>query len=1732
MGVVYDLYTIVWKDVYVQAIKRHYYVTGVEVVLIILSFFAVEHDRPILPTKHCAKPPCLHYSEPREYNERRLGNFSCPQLVLYAPSKIGDKLFQSAFKDDDKVRVAGFETVENMLNAFHKVSPKPKRGPEQRVVAVTLGESGAAVSKHGLAFTVSFYDEFAYMSKRLNGYALFEPLPNPVTQRESVACLQLALSQAHLASVAADTQYAEKPYSIATHRIAEGPYPLDAPSHQWLMLIRLGVGYLVPFCLILSRVVEETQQGMREKLRLVGLRATVYRSGHWMAGFFSGIVSVIMVMTYMTVVENTTDNGSQAFLDGTSKLVVLICFGFFTAQYISKAMLLALFFRDTALAVVFGVLYWHISYVMPCVILEDLQGRAAHYILLDRWTKLLTATLPCVGMHWCFRIIGCANVVGQPYTFSSTTSYVLELDNVTMLEIWTVMLIDSLVNIALGWYFSHVLSWYIGVPYVPWFPFMYRYWLPTQKGFFQQVPPSVPDGLNFEQYPVDKEEVVFVNRLEYERKQKHVLRDTSFKAYQGEIMIILGPSGAGKTALVNIISGSAVATQGQVIVDGYDVAVQTPRARELMGVVQQRDVLFYDLTLAEHLLFFGALKGLSGDALMHRCVELQDMFGLGNLADVRANLLQEGQKRALALAIAIVVPPKVLILDEPVRGMDATSRVIVWKVLDKLRPSTCIIITTPEVEEVELLADRIAILGYGALKCCGRTGFLQRRYGTGYNVTLNKGARFETKRTLTALQARVPESRLLQDHRHNVVFSLGMRNGCEPVSAALQLLESDMLGMSIESMQVNVVTMQDIFTRMILELDVANIESRRRAASVSRRSVVKSHMHGAATEIEYSERGMLLPTENVGGVSQVEEYESSVQIEQHMKTLFDLKAGKPTFKQTLVAMIEKRRNYTWQTFALPVLCWLLPAALMFAECQSEKRLVNQLAVSFAGDRLTYDLPSLHPGSKVFVAADQASEPFKGEYRRFLDREDTKVEDVTSVKGLMEDLKKSSTAFRDYKVGAEFQAGADKETPGKAVAWFNGDSYHTQSASLAAVGSTLLRKISGDRDAQIMTVLRPFKKNNDTIASRSADNLRYADELSTVLSSRVLRMVLLPATTSVVAASFVLFPIEDRVTNSKTMQLISGVHPFIYWLGNYIWDMVLSLVALLVLFFPVLICHSDFMSIAISVVMVFLSYVHSILALTYWFSFATDSLTSGFLIVNAINALSGTVSTMGYQLVMISREQGSNNMISLTQPWDPLLMSLYLLPPFSYTWAITKVTQKVIEDRYCQGSTQMVHDICAYLYNSPDEGAVLLTNLRYCCASFYASKGRSVSHLSPFAFHRDAVLVELLVMLVEGFVLLVLLGLFEHGMLRPWFRSSVQAPPATSQPLREGVAQEKKMVEKIVAGNDFTKPALVVLDIRKNVGNRQVLRGLTFHVEPGETFVVLGLRGCGKTTLLDILSGVQSPTSGSALIGSTLLSDTAAWQQRIGFCPHYDGVLGRLTVRQTLTLYARVRGMTGDAIEKMLEHMILLLNLSAVADDTVDSTSAVTRRKLAVAIAIVGLPPVVLMNDPATGLDTMSKRKIYRSIQIMRQMVKSAIMIVTQSVSDCLIISDRMAIMLNGQFQCLGSISELRKRYCRGSMILVKLKPAALQNTAAINNIHKQVQSAFPGAVHTGQLSMALEYSTDLKMPWSKAVITAYNLRQQLSEHAKDVLLTDITMEHVLLRMAKYEDIRAVTAAVA
>ncbi|KAL3211777.1 hypothetical protein MRX96_036254, partial [Rhipicephalus microplus] len=884
------------------------------------------------------------------------------------------------------------------------------------------------------------------------------------------------------------------------------------------------------------------------------------------------------------------------------------------------------------------------------------------------------------------------------------------------------------------------------------------------------------------------------------------------------------------------------------------------------------------------------------------------------------------------------------------------------------------------------------------------------------------------------------------DHRRFAVINLGEEGAHAPVSEALRIVENRRADYAVESFKVCVITIADVFLRVIMEVDFGSLESKRRAAALNHGrggAHKQQHMASAGTQMEHSEGDMVMATADVGGITQPqsEAYESSVQIEQHVHALYDMAAGEPPDH---------------------------PDLLRHASTQEPQYL------HFAADRLVYDLGQLQPRTDVLLARDSAS---------------SKLADSIYLPNV------HSKSLTVSTVGAQFVAedgrGGTTGASGRAVAWYQGDAYHTQSASANLVGTALLRWASDDPEASMLSMLQPMRRQNQSIYSRTLRRYHVAEELQLVLSQRLMRFVLLPAAMSVTAASFVLFAIEDRVSKSKAMQLTSGVPPLVYWMGNYVWDMLMSLVSLVFMFLPITFCFPQFASIAPAAVCIFMAYVHSILAFVYWFSFFMDSRLAGFILVNVVTSLIGTVSGLAYQLSLIGSEQGSE-LFTMNPPRDALLWELYLLPPFSSTWALIKTLEKTSEERYCTGDTIDVRDVCAYVHNSLDDGAVLLPNLRYCCARFYASNMTSVHLLPSFSFHRDGILAELLVMLAEGCVLLLLLALYENTHFRYWEPGRVGDPmaPGSQTPLKDvpaDVASEARRVNKALAMHDLNKPALLVLDLNKQVQSN-----------------------CPR------YPHRERPSSGTFNCKIWYSgSDVSASAPRTTAC------FGCLTVRQTLQLYANIRGIRPQDVDRLLEHLVLLLNLTHSADQRAESCSAVTRRKLAVAIAIIGLPPVVLMDDPATGLDLMSKRKIYRTVALLRVLVKSAVLVVTHSVSDAAVMSDRMAIMLEGRFKCLGTANELQARLCTGTVLLVKMALDSSKDVEALTLVHTLVLKVFSDAKYNGWVGRSLEYTMTPTAPWSQLVLRVRDLHLQVVNDVTDVILTDVTLEYGLLKMVKY-----------
>jgi ABC-2 type transport system ATP-binding protein len=184
-----------------------------------------------------------------------------------------------------------------------------------------------------------------------------------------------------------------------------------------------------------------------------------------------------------------------------------------------------------------------------------------------------------------------------------------------------------------------------------------------------------------------------------------VLDGASLEVHPGQIVGLLGPSGAGKTTLVRLIAGTDVADKGTVVVDG----VTMPRLEvlERIGYMAQSDALYGELTGAQNMRFFGALYGLAGRRLADRMEACAAIVGLGGHLGKQVMLYSGGMKRRLSLAIALLHEPKILILDEPTVGIDPVLRKSVWAELHALAETgTPILVTTHVMDE----ADRCALV--------------------------------------------------------------------------------------------------------------------------------------------------------------------------------------------------------------------------------------------------------------------------------------------------------------------------------------------------------------------------------------------------------------------------------------------------------------------------------------------------------------------------------------------------------------------------------------------------------------------------------------------------------------------------------------------------------------------------------------------------------------------------------------------------------------------------------------------------------------------------------------------------------------------------------------------------------------------------------------------------------------------------------------------------------------
>jgi ABC-2 type transport system ATP-binding protein len=216
------------------------------------------------------------------------------------------------------------------------------------------------------------------------------------------------------------------------------------------------------------------------------------------------------------------------------------------------------------------------------------------------------------------------------------------------------------------------------------------------------------------------------------------VRDVSFDVHPGEILGLLGPNGAGKSTTLKMVTGLLRPTAGHITIAGVDVADRRSTAvRRLGAVLEGNRNLHWKLTARENLRYFGALKGV--DDLTRRIDGVIDQLGLAPHLAKRVGELSRGLQQRVAIGVALLGEPQVLVLDEPTLGLDVIAGAEFQAVVRGIADRGCaIVLTTHQMEVAEALSQRIAIIAGGRLAALDSLSSLRGAYRSpGYEVALH-----------------------------------------------------------------------------------------------------------------------------------------------------------------------------------------------------------------------------------------------------------------------------------------------------------------------------------------------------------------------------------------------------------------------------------------------------------------------------------------------------------------------------------------------------------------------------------------------------------------------------------------------------------------------------------------------------------------------------------------------------------------------------------------------------------------------------------------------------------------------------------------------------------------------------------------------------------------------------------------------------------------------------------
>ncbi|XP_055305939.1 phospholipid-transporting ATPase ABCA1 isoform X3 [Sitodiplosis mosellana] len=666
---------------------------------------------------------------------------------------------------------------------------------------------------------------------------------------------------------------------------------------------------------------------------------------------------------------------------------------------------------------------------------------------------------------------------------------------------------------------------------------------------------------------------------------------------------------------------------------------------------------------------------------------------------------------------------------------------------------------------------------------------------------------------------------------------------------------------------------------------------------------------------------------------------------------------------------------------------------------------------------------------------------------------------------------------------------DEETKGISMnVLFSGNSLHSLAATVNLISNFELQLLTNGNN-RIKTTNAPMHRNQTKISKSDLDV--YA--------------MFMPMAMFFYILFYVSMPFNEERTEFKKMQPIS---PFIYWTSVFLFDAMIH--SLYSYFMYTIHIWSDAHHIFETKEYVMFLSIYMLYGLTY--------LPIIYMVSQMFRTMSSLYSFLTYMFVIFyiiaSFISSSEDNI---KTYNMLINVLLIIPDYALSHAINSLLITYVKQHEAQMNFNFDHQ-----YSPTAE--IIPETLSYTGTS-------GPLDLSRYFIYAAAVIAVTYLILIN-----IVESIYRREKLRCFFTfrwgrkkrskdnqsktGDIQLNCCSANSSSE-VEEEKSLTRTLVREHKLKDYAVIVANLYKAYDSSDVVRGIDFAVKQGECFGLLGINGAGKTTTFKMLTHDTTVTHGQIYInGMSCFDQSTLYKTLFGYCPQVDALNSYMTAYEILKYMAWIRGTPRHRIHREVEKWLKRMDLARYKHVQIKFYSGGTKRKLNTAIAMIAVPQLILLDEPTTGVDPVSRRFMWNCIQDCQKNNKN-IVLTSHSMDECEYLCNRLAIMVDGTIRCIGPIQNLKNSFGLGFVIhIVYNERASIDNSENIIKVKESMGQMF------NQCKLQEEYAGRLtfivkedSLHWSEVFIKIQRLQTQYGHFITDITVNETSLEDIFLQFA-------------